>query len=87
MMAPHISLEAPSGCNFPDIISKPPIELVFCIAYFVFCTICLFAGYFFYMKSKGNNEQHKDRRLFDPELGDSKILQRMLPIKQNTILQ
>jgi hypothetical protein len=39
------------------------------------------------MKSKGNNEQHKDRRLFDPEFGDPKILQRMLPIKQNTVLQ
>jgi hypothetical protein len=74
----------PAGCNIPEIFSRPSIELIFCIVYFIICTIFLCAGYFFY--SKSNNGQHKNRLFIEQQSENKQILQRMLPIKPNSDL-
>jgi len=67
----EIRLEAPLpfGCNFPEILNRPNFDLIFCILYFIICTIFFCAAYFL---SAGNfvnklRDGHKQNRLSPEE--------------------
>jgi hypothetical protein len=78
----EIRLEAPIpfGCNFPEIINRPNFDLIFCILYFIICTIFFCTAYFYggNVLNKLRNGHEQNRFSAQEEHGDKPILQRML---------
>jgi len=73
-------LRGGTGCNFPEILQRPTYELIFCILYFLLCSIFLCISFYFYGKSikltkNGNNH---NRSPVGGKPDDFKVLQGML---------
>ena len=73
-------LRVGTGCNFPEILHRPTYELVFCILYFLLCSIFLCISFYFYGKSvkSARNEHKRNRSPVGGKPDDIKILQGML---------
>ena len=49
------------GCNLNDLIVRSPLELLFCIIYFIACIIVAGCGLHLYNKKKNGNHEQDER--------------------------